>query len=618
MGPNAAAFGMMHASRQAYRLLNGRERVHFAVLMAITPLAAFGEMAAVAAMIPFLGAVVDPAMLDASSLPARLVQSIGVARRGSAILLMGAGACLVLVLTNALIVASVWMMLRFSWSLHHRLSTTLLRRYLGKPYAFFLSKNSARLATNLIVEVGQVTEGFLVPGLTAFGRGAAALALLVLLGAAEPILALTSLGLITGIYTVFYLVMARKRLRELGLRRVHLSGALGLLISEAFGGIKDVKLVHAEQAFSDTYDPLSRSFSNDAVVASMLATTPRYLVEAMAFGGVVLISMALSAGGAADGRVVALLGMFAFAGYRLMPAIQHVFASFVQMRANLPAFEHLCRDLAAERDEDAPPPGPSQAPPTPPEPLSPKRTISLREVAFAYNSTRGPVLEHFNLSVKAKTTTGIVGPTGSGKTTVVDLLLGLLRPAEGELRIDGVSVDSSNLERWQRSVGYVPQHIYLSDTSISRNVAFGVPDHEIDQTRVEEACRHARIHDFVLSLPKGYDTTVGERGSSLSGGERQRIGIARALYRRPEVLILDEATSALDRETEEEVMNAIQHLAGRKTLIMIAHRESTLRQCEVIYRIARGRLEVVGNYAALLREESRRPKASEHSERGIN
>jgi ABC-type multidrug transport system fused ATPase/permease subunit len=600
--PDEGTLSVFVGMRRAVRLLNVRERIQFAILVVVMPLAAIGEMGAVAAMIPFLGAVVDVSSIPAWSLTGAFLHRIGITRPEHVVLFMGAGACLVLLLTNTLIVLSVWLMLRFSWSLHHRLSTTLLRKYLHKPYAYFLSKNSAGMAGSLVIQVRQVTEGVLVPTLSAFGRGMAAVALIAFLGVAEPLLALAAVSLISGIYAVFYYCLARRKLRDLGIRRIANGKSMMQAIGEAFGGIKDVKLLHAEEAFVDVYRPVARALADDQILETLIATSPRYIVEAVSFGAIVLVTLAFASHGAADSRVVPLLGMFAFAGYRLMPSIQHVFASLVQIRASLPAFDSLYADLELQPgDVEAAPLGVSTPEGRPVDKIVPKRTIDLRAVTFRYPGAVPATLEDFSLSLKAKTTTGIVGPTGSGKTTVVDVLLGLLRPAQGELRIDGVCIDASNVERWQQSIGYVPQHIYLSDSSILRNVAFGVPEEQIDRVRVEEACRSAQLHDFIVQrLSEGYDTPVGERGIRLSGGERQRIGIARALYRRPEVLILDEATSALDKKTEAEVMDAIHALAGRKTLIMIAHRETTLRECDVIYRVVRGRLELVGTYSALL------------------
>jgi ABC-type bacteriocin/lantibiotic exporter with double-glycine peptidase domain len=594
--------------RKLLRLLNRRERRRLALLFAVTPLAALGEMGAVGAMLPFLSAVVDPGSIALSPLSAHWLERVGLGDRQSLLLLLGIGAFLILLSSNALIVFSLWLMLRFSWSVHHRLSMTLLGRYLGKPYAYFLSRNSAGLTGNLVGQVEQVTEGFIVPALTVFSRGTVALALIVFLAVTEPVLALAALGLIGGIYGLFYVVLARRKLGEIGRRRVAINHQRMQVVSEALGGIKDVKLLHAEQAFVDAFRPLSSSFSRDHTLAVLIGTLPRYVVEAVAFGGVVFVTLALVSAGDWDGRVLPLLGMFAFAGYRLMPSIQHAFAALVQVRTHQPAFESLYADLAdddTERESERSP-APPTAPPAAVAPeqklrLWPRRSFEMRGITFRYPGATRAAIEGLNLSLLANTTTGIVGPTGSGKTTFVDLLLGLLRAGQGQLSIDGVCVDASNIEHWQRSIGYVPQHIYLSDSSVAANVAFGVPEPQIDRARVEEACRAACIHAAISQdLPDGYDTLVGERGARLSGGERQRIGIARALYRRPEVLVLDEATSSLDRLTEEQVMESMRRLAGKKTIVMIAHRETTLRECDVIYRMARGQLELVGSYAALL------------------
>jgi ATP-binding cassette subfamily C protein len=607
--PNGVDVALM---RKLARLLTRPERLRLALLLALTPVAALGEAGAVAAMLPFLSAVVDPSS-SASSLPSRLLLEHGLATPENVLTVMGAGAFLALLLTNGVITSSLWFMLRFSWNLHHRLSLALMHRYLHQPYAYFSSQNSAALTSGLVLQVEEVTHGFIVPLLTVISRGMVALVLVLLLGATEPLLAGAALALITSIYSLFYFKVARRHLADIGARRWRVNRERLQIVSEAFGGIKDVKLLHAERAFEDAYRPLSRSFSRDQTLAVMIGATPRYIVEALAFGGVVLVTLVLFSRGGWRGHLLPLLGMFAFAGYRLMPSIQNAFAALMQMRTHREAFDKLYSELVSDTRSPSAEPDPAARQQVSAdlacgqaarERLTFDRTLQLSQVSFRYAGAGRAAIEGLNLTLKARTTIGIVGPTGSGKTTFVDLLLGLLTPSHGQLIVDGVPIDASNVEHWQRTIGYVPQHIYLSDTSVTRNVAFGVPEHEIDQSAVEEACRSARIHDFIMrDLPGGYATSVGERGARLSGGERQRIGIARALYRRPEVLVLDEATSALDRTTESEVIESIRGLAGDKTIIMIAHRESTLRDCDVIYRITRGRLELIGSYSALVGEK---------------
>lgn len=599
---DARAWGLPQALRSVKVLLTQRERMGLALIVGLAPVAALSELGGVAGMLPFLAAISDPAAAASSSLGALLPRVLGHALPSEQVIVAsGILACAILVVTNAIIVANSWLMLRFSWGLHHRLSTTLLGRYLNRPYESFLSENTSQLASNLMVQVRLSTEGVLVPMVTAFGRVVATLALLLLLGLMEPRLALAALLLVTSVYYFFYSGIARKKLSELGKRRVPTEHALGRIVSEAFGGIKEMKLRHSEQACVDAYSPLARALAHDNAITMLIAIAPRYIVETIAFGAVVIVTLVVSWADHASGRLLPLLGMFGFAGYRLMPSMQQIFSCLVTIRANLPALERIADDLV---EHDAP--LAEVVRPEAGDPIVPQRAVELRDVTFRYPGREAPALDGFSLVLKANSTTGIVGRSGAGKTTALDVLLGLLRPASGELLIDDRPIDPTQLERWQRVIGYVPQHIYLSDASIAQNVAFGVPLEQIDRARVEEACRSAQLHDFVAELPEGYDTQVGERGVCISGGERQRVGIARALYRRPEVLVLDEATSALDGATEESVMQAIQQLAGEKTILIIAHRETTLRVCDVIYRIARGRAERVGSYADLLEEPVRR------------
>jgi ABC-type multidrug transport system fused ATPase/permease subunit len=303
-------------------------------------------------------------------------------------------------------------------------------------------------------------------------------------------------------------------------------------------------------------------------------------------------------------NIAPLLALYAFAGYRLMPALQQLFASLTSLRFNAPSLDVLYRDLggdggadfdAMERLERS-----LQAPRLPFA-----RELHLRSVGFRYEGTTTPALRDIDIVISPLTSVGIVGPTGCGKTTTVDIILGLLSPTEGKVLVDGVEITSQNLAGWQKNLGYVPQHIYIADDTIARNIAFGVPDGEIEMDAVRRAARIANIADFIESeLPEGYQCRVGERGLRLSGGQRQRIGIARALYRDPRVLVMDEATSALDGITEESVMEALRTLSRKKTIIVIAHRLTTVKECDVIYLLERGAILASGSYGDLVRESS--------------
>jgi ABC-type multidrug transport system fused ATPase/permease subunit len=319
---------------------------------------------------------------------------------------------------------------------------------------------------------------------------------------------------------------------------------------------------------------------------------PRFAFETIAFGAILLIAVYLIAMRRDMSAVIPVISLYAFAGYRMMPAFQHIYAGITQIRFHSGALDLLSEDLA-------------RTAPLPPEstPALPfQREIVLRDVSFAYPQTSA-ALRTVSLSIRANTTVAVVGASGAGKTTLIDVLLGLLRPQTGDIRVDGVDIDNSNVRAWQRNIGYVPQQIYLVDDSVAANIALGVPPEHIDRAAVEHAARIANLHDFIIgSLPNHYDTVIGERGIRLSGGQRQRIGIARALYADPSVLVLDEATSALDGVTESAIMEALGALAHKKTIVIIAHRLSTVEKCDVIYLMNEGRVVGQGSFAALRRE----------------
>jgi ATP-binding cassette, subfamily B, bacterial PglK len=347
--------------------------------------------------------------------------------------------------------------------------------------------------------------------------------------------------------------------------------------------------------FADPSHRLARSIAASGSIANI----PRYGLEVLAFGGVLLIALAVMLRGEGLQQVLPVLGLYAFAGNRLMPNLQQVFRSFTMMRFGLPALENLHSEFRGAAADGSPLQRRSlrDASQATPNVLPLTDRLELGCVTFAYQNTHKPVLCAVTLTIPANTTVGIVGQTGSGKTTLVDVILGLLRPQAGEIRVDGIPLTDANLRAWQNNLGYVPQHIYLSDASVTHNIAFGVSDGEIDEAAVERAARIAHIHEFVVhELPQGYATVVGERGVRLSGGQRQRIGIARALYHDLGLLVFDEATSALDDDTEAAVMEAINELAGTRTILMVAHRLTTLRGCSMLLQVQDGRAQgVTGN-----------------------
>jgi len=323
------------------------------------------------------------------------------------------------------------------------------------------------------------------------------------------------------------------------------------------------------------------------------------LLEVVAFGGIILIAVYLIAVQNNLQQVIPMLGLYAFAGYRLMPALQQAFNGIASARFNIAALDAIHRGLENQVAEPVHTNGRTAE--NQQEFVLPlNKRLVLDQVSFTYPGAKEAAIQHLSLEIPAHTTVGFVGKTGSGKTTTVDLILGLLRPQEGMISVDGTPLQGDAVRHWQQNIGYVPQHIYLADDTVARNIAFGVAEDEIDLDAVRDAARRAHIADFIESdLPEQWETVVGERGVKLSGGQRQRIGIARALYHNPSVLVFDEATSALDQKTETDVMEAIYELEGNHTILMIAHRLSTVQRADKIVMLERGRKVGEGSYDEL-------------------
>jgi ABC-type multidrug transport system fused ATPase/permease subunit len=329
----------------------------------------------------------------------------------------------------------------------------------------------------------------------------------------------------------------------------------------------------------------------------VISQLPRYALEAIAFGGMLLVVLYLMSKSGSFVNAMPIIALYAYAGYRLMPALQQIYGAMTQLRFAAPALDALHADLMSLQPMH---PNPSQ------EAMAIQQAITLSNVQYRYPNSQQLALKNLSFTISARSIVGFVGATGSGKTTAVDVILGLLEPQEGELKIDGQPITADNRRQWQRAIGYVPQQIYLADDSVAANIALGIPAKDIDQHAVERATKIANLHQFVVNdLPQGYATTVGERGVRLSGGQRQRIGIARALYHNPQVLIFDEATSALDNLTEQAVMEAVHNLGDEITIILIAHRLSTVKACDMIFLLEKGELKAQGTFEELIQANER-------------
>jgi ABC-type multidrug transport system fused ATPase/permease subunit len=579
-------------------LLNASERHRLYRLLGAISLMGLIDVLGISSILPFMAVLAKPEAIQSTRLLQVLYQQLGFTSSNQFLFFLGVVALITITFTNLFTLLVTRAILRFSYLLGHALSERMLRGYLSQPYAFFLTRNSSTLMLNVMGEVTGIVNGVLIPGMLAAARCVAAACVMVFVVLMQPWLALGFGMVLGGAYLVLFFFV-RSRVSRLGSRSQHANRERYRLATEVFAGIKDLRLLTREGEYFDRIIHASREHAVNQSSTELTAMAPRYALEAIAFGAVVVLILYLLAADRDIAGMLPLLAVYAFAAYRLLPAFQQVFSSLTHIRFNLPSLDVVEREFTQLQFSTGGPGDEFRK--RPPAPLAFNRDIVLDRIVYRYDGRVSPVIDDVSLTIDKNTTIGLVGETGSGKTTLVDIILGLLQPAHGHLLVDGKPITEATLRAWQQNLGYVPQQIFLSDDTVARNIAFGIPESEINRARIEEAARIANIHDFVVSqLPQGYDTTVGERGVRLSGGQRQRIGIARALYHDPSVLVMDEATSALDGMTEDAIIDAIRALTHKKTIILIAHRFATVQDCDRIYLLDSGHLLDQGTYVELL------------------
>jgi len=560
------------------------------------------QTAGVASVVPFMSLLSNPDSVDQPPTMRWVFDRTGFENFHAFIFVVGFLVLGILVLSNLFTMFTVWLMTRFAWGMQRRLSTALLQSYLNRPYVYYLRQNSTDLGKNILAEVELLSIGVLNASLYVGAYGTTAVFVLAFLVWMEPLTAPLVLGAVGGGYLLAY-ILTRRRLSTAGQRRMDANRERYKIVNEAFSAIKDVKLLGRETSFIAAFTGPSRRFAGANVTRDVVMQLPRYGLEIGGVGGLLMMILFLMAVRRNLQEFIPLIAAYAFGAYRVMPALQHVFQGVSRIRFNQVVVDTIYQDMMGSR---CPTEWTRKGSNNKAERLPFQHFIRLENVSFTYPGSTEPAIQEINLTIPRGSSLGIVGQTGAGKTTLLDILLGLLQPQQGRLVIDGIVLESANLRAWQNMIGYVPQHIHLCDDTVARNIAFGIPPEEIVMEAVQRAARIAKLDDFVIEeLPDGYYTVVGERGIRLSGGQRQRVGIARALYHDPEVLVLDEATSALDGSTEEAVQRAIARAARAKTVIVVAHRLTTVRDCDRIYLMEKGRIVADGTYDELLRTNTR-------------
>jgi len=539
------------------------------------------QVIGVTSIFPFLALAADPDRIRRSNFGTRFLSLFPPMENFQLLLVAGVIAIAAILLSNAVNLLADYARTRYAQNFAHWLRVRLLRRMASQPYTYFLQRNSGDLLKKVLGDVLNYTTGVLLPILDMVARTVTTVLLLATLFLVQPVIALSAAIGLGGFYAITFRLLARKRREVDENLRKHSIGYYREA-NQMLGGIKPVKVQRAEEHF------LARFAGHSAIIAKMGArmavfNSARYIVEPLAFGGLVVAVLLLAVKGRDFSDILPNLAVMALAGYRLLPAIQLLYTQLTQVSSMRHAVDEVYDEFVEAETDGSVSPATSSDAMARARPLRWNDSITLREISFRYPDASRLVLEEFSLTIAKNISLGVIGPTGSGKSTFVDLLLGLYQPTTGEILIDDEPLTPALVPAWQASIGYVPQDIFLIDDTIARNIAFGLPDNEIDPARLREACAMAQLLEFIEGeLPAGFDTSVGERGVRLSGGQRQRIGLARALYHRPSLLILDEATSALDVATEAKLLEALGSLAGKLTMVVAAHRLSTIAGCDKV------------------------------------
>ena len=578
---------IFHLLLRLWNHISPRRHVQFALLLILMLFASFAEMLSIGAMLPFLGVLTAPEKIFNFAAAQPIIRSLNLTEPTQLLLPLTIAFCLAAMIAGVMRILLLWATNRLSFAVGADLSIGIYRRTLYQPYALHCARNSSEVISGISSKSNVVIYNIILPILTLLSSSIILTAILVLLLSINPLVAISAFGGFGMIYVVI-IKMTRKQLiadsRIIASESVHVTKSL----QEGLGGIRDILIDGNQEAYCQIYSnadlPLRRAQGNSLFIGS----SPRYGVEALGMILIATLAYWLSNNEGGIASVIPVIGALAVGAQRLLPLLQQAYSSW----SSITSGQISLQDALIFLDQ----PLPDKVNRLADQSLTFKQNITLKQLGFQYSSVSSYVVKNLNLTITKGSRTGFIGITGSGKSTLLDIIMGLLQPTDGQLLIDGQVILSGNCRAWQAHIAHVPQAIFLADSSIEENIAFGVPKDRIDHFRVRQAARQAQIAESIESWPKQYQTFVGERGIRLSGGQRQRIGIARALYKQADVIIFDEATSALDNETEQAVMQAIEGLSQDLTVLIIAHRLTTLKNCTQIVELGEGGIKRVGSF----------------------
>ena len=597
----------MSIIKKIYTILLPAERRKGYLLLLMVLIMAILDTAGVASIAPFIAVISNPDVVVSNVFLSGFYDFVGFSRVDNKpidiedfMFFLGVVVFITMLISTLFKAWTIYTLERYAQQCNFSLGHQLVSGYLRQPYSWFLNRHSSDIGKAILSEASAVISGALFPLMLIIAYGAVTLSIMTLLFVVDPWLSMLVGSGLGGIYVITYLVL-RRYLSDIGEDRVLANKERFKIVQEGFKGIKDIKIYGLENTLLGRFKGPSLRYAKHTATEHIIGKMPRFLMEILAFGGMLLVILYLMKSYDEFSEVMPILALYTLAAYKLMPSLQQVYSQITTLRFSISALNTLYDDLELLNQSNI-----EELPSEEVRPLGINQHISLSGINFQYPGQEVLAIDGISLNIPVKTTVGFVGSTGSGKTTIVDIILGLLQPNSGRIMVDNILINSKNIRAWQKTIGYVPQQIHLSDDTIAANIAFGHDSNSIDYDAVESAAKIANLHEFIVDkLPNGYRTKVGEQGVRLSGGQRQRIGIARALYYNPEVLIFDEATSALDSVTERLVMEAVHKLGQKKTIIMIAHRLSTVRECDCIFVLENGKIEGQGTFNELVKSNTR-------------
>jgi ATP-binding cassette, subfamily B, bacterial PglK len=574
------------------RLISAKYRKQVLIVFFCSILLAIFEVLGIASIGPFMALVSAPEAIYENEYLYMVYSYFDFNNDKDFLISAGFFVISLLLLVNFFAAFMGWYFSRFSVRLGHYLSILLFSSYLNQPYRFFLNRNTSELGKNILNETHRVVSGFIAPAVEVMSKLIVSLLIISMLIILDPYAAFFA---IFGVGITYFLIyfFFKVALGEIGERSTDSISKRFKISTEAMASIKELKLYGKEEEFIKRFEKISFLDGGYSIKSNLIAFMPRHVLESLIFTLIICAIIFMMDSGQSGSDIIPLLSVYALAGYRLMPMLQHIYRAATMMKYNFPAFKILLKDFENANKNQK-----EQSPFV--QDIYLNSYLELKSIYFNYDNALKPSLEDINIRINHPSKIGIVGKTGSGKTTLVDIILGLFDPKSGELIVDGTTITSENKNSWQRNLGYVPQDVYLTDDSITRNIAFAVPYKDINFEMVKKAAKLAGIDDFIDTLPAKYETSVGEKGVRLSGGQLQRIGIARALYYDPALIVFDESTSALDNETEQAIMDAINLILNKKTIIIIAHRISTLIGSDAIYEMKNGKVISTRTYEELM------------------